>query len=271
MKKSIAKSLDEIKFVSFKELLLPDNDKIRKLKSIYGMEVEYLDFLGPLEFFIANYGITNTKLKDKDVVLALRRLRDNLDKEISFFRDELEYNLIMTLNVSLQIQRKITKHELMLVIKYILWAINNRNWIGDSRAYINWIANFFHLLDGDNKKKFDQLYENLGKEYSFSKDKIKTLKGENLDYEPPPSEIILDKMGSENFDENKNEFWSPGAYAQTVSPADEDFEEKMKYFAGDIDEKKENNCKKCKTPIGKHNLHWHEGMCDDCFFKEYKM
>ncbi len=273
MKRRTLEDLDKIDFIPLKELLLPDNDKIRELKSIYGMEVEYLDFLGSLEFFIANYGIVNTKLKDKDVVMALRRLRDNLDKDISFFKDELEYNLMMTINASLQTQRKITKHELLLVIKHILWAIDNRDWISDNRAYVNWIANFFHLLDGDEKGKFDEMYENLGKEHGFSNEKIKTLKGENLDYEPPPSEIVLSKMDSENFDENEfNEdgFWSEGSYAQSISSSDLT-EEKMKYFAGDIDEKRENNCKKCKTPIGKHNLYWHEGMCDGCFFKEYDM
>ena len=139
--------LDKIEFVSLKDLLLPDDDKIKEIKSIYGKEVEYLNFLGPMEFFIANYGLANSKLKDVEVIKALRNLRDNLDKDIDFFRNDFEYNLMMTINVSLQSNKKITKHELLLVIKHILWAIDNRSWMGDKRAYLNWIANFFHLLN----------------------------------------------------------------------------------------------------------------------------
>ncbi len=30
----------------------------------------------------------------------------------------------------------------------------------------------------------------------------------------------------------------------------------------------ESNCKKCNKLIEGHNIHLHEGMCDDCFFKE---
>ena len=29
------------------------------------------------------------------------------------------------------------------------------------------------------------------------------------------------------------------------------------------------NCRKCKIIIGGHNQYLHDGMCDDCYFKEY--
>ena len=29
------------------------------------------------------------------------------------------------------------------------------------------------------------------------------------------------------------------------------------------------NCKKCRIQIGGHNQYLHDGMCDDCYFKEY--
>ena len=29
------------------------------------------------------------------------------------------------------------------------------------------------------------------------------------------------------------------------------------------------NCKKCNVDIGGHNQYLHDGMCDDCYFKEY--
>ena len=146
--------LDQIGFIPLKEHLLLDNQKIKEMKSIYQKEFEYAEFLGPLEFFIANYGLYNTELKDEDIVKALNNIRNNLDKDISFFSSDLEYNLMMTISVSLQINRKITRHELLLVIKYILWSIENRKWIMNDRGYFNWVANFFDLLNKEKKKNF---------------------------------------------------------------------------------------------------------------------
>jgi len=28
-------------------------------------------------------------------------------------------------------------------------------------------------------------------------------------------------------------------------------------------------CRKCNAKIGGHNQYLHDGMCDDCFFREY--
>lgn len=267
---NLIEELDNIKFIPLKEILLPNNEKVKELKSLYGKEVEYIDFLGPIEFYIANYGIQNPKLKDVDVVKTLRNIRDHLNENIDFFKNELEYNIMMTINASLQFGRKITKHELLLVIKHILWVIDNRSWLEDKRAYIDWIANFFHLLDGEEKRKFDERYKNLGQEYGFSREKIKQMKGKDADFEISADEAALSKLDSEDFEKNEDDFWNPGAYAQSLSSSDIT-EEKMRYFGGDIDEKRKHACKKCKTAIGKHNLYWHEGMCDNCFFDTYDL
>ena len=261
--------LDKIEFVSLKDLLLPDDDKIKEIKSIYGKEVEYLNFLGPMEFFIANYGLANSKLKDVEVVKALRNLRDNLDKDIDFFRNDLEYNLMMTINVSLQSNKKITKHELLLVIKHILWAIDNRSWMGDKRAYLNWIANFFHLLNEEQKLDFNRSYEKLKEKYSLDDEKIRALKGDNLDYELSPNEIAIGKMDSENFDEKEEGLWSDGEYLRNIDMKDPETIKKLKYFKEDPNESKDFECSKCKNAIGKHNLYWHEEMCNDCFHDIY--
>ena len=261
--------LDKIEFVSLKDLLLPDDDKIKEIKSIYGKEVEYLNFLGPMEFFIANYGLANSKLKDVEVVKALRNLRDNLDKDIDFFRNDFEYNLMMTINVSLQSNKKITKYELLLVIKHILWAIDNRSWMGDKRAYLNWIANFFHLLNEEQKLDFNKSYEKLKEKYDLDDEKIRALKGDNLDYELSPNEIAIGKMDSENFDEKEEGLWSDGEYLRNIDMKDPETIKKLKYFKEDPNESKDFECSKCKNAIGKHNLYWHEEMCDDCFHDIY--
>src|SRR3989344_1177981 len=261
--------LDKIEFVSLKDLLLPDDDKIKEIKSIYGKEVEYLNFLGPMEFFIASYGLANFKLKDVEVVKALRNLRDNLDKDIDFFRNDLEYNSMMTINASLQSNKKITKHELLLVIKHILWAIDNRSWMGDKRAYLNWIANFFHLLNEEQKLDFNKSYEKLKEKYDLDDEKIRALKGDNLDYELSPNEIAIGKMDSENFDEKEESLWSDGEYLRNIDMKDPETIKKLKYFKEDPNESKDFECSKCKNAIGKHNLYWHEEMCNDCFHDIY--
>jgi len=69
----------------------------------------------------------------------------------------------------------------------------------------------------------------------------------------------------------EDELWSKGSYIKKISPNYPNSKEKMKYFEEKPDEPKDHNCKKCNKSIGKHNLHWHEGMCNDCFFDEYDM
>ena len=68
-----------------------------------------------------------------------------------------------------------------------------------------------------------------------------------------------------------DELWSEGSYMKPINLNDPLLDERMKYFEERFNEKKEYNCKKCNKAIGKHNLYWHEGMCNDCFFDEYNM
>lgn len=72
-------------------------------------------------------------------------------------------------------------------------------------------------------------------------------------------------------DEAVLNFWSKGSYIQSVDKNAPDFDEKMKYFHEDLNEEKKYQCGACKIHIGKHNLYWHEGMCDDCFFDKHGM
>ncbi|MBU0906656.1 MAG: hypothetical protein KKE05_00700 [Nanoarchaeota archaeon] len=83
-------------------------------------------------------------------------------------------------------------------------------------------------------------------------------------------------MENDNDEEIENnhegaDLWGEGAYAKTFDINDPNLQERMKYFEEKSDEKKEYNCKKCNKQIGKHNLYWHEGMCNDCFFNAYDL
>jgi hypothetical protein len=69
----------------------------------------------------------------------------------------------------------------------------------------------------------------------------------------------------------EDSIWSKGSYIKSLDTNSPDFQERMKYFEEKSDEKKEHKCKKCNKSIGKHNLYWHEGMCNDCFFDAHNM
>jgi len=86
----------------------------------------------------------------------------------------------------------------------------------------------------------------------------------------------LSKMSDKEIEEvikkgSEGELWSEGNYLENVNPNDSNHEERMKYFHEKDDDKKEHSCKKCNKPIGKHNLYWHEEMCNDCFFDDKGM
>ncbi len=76
-------------------------------------------------------------------------------------------------------------------------------------------------------------------------------------------------MGNESKDENS--FWSEGAYAETININEPNFKERMRHFEEKADEEKNLKCEKCEKAIGKHNLYWHEGMCNGCFFDTYNL
>ena len=71
-------------------------------------------------------------------------------------------------------------------------------------------------------------------------------------------------------EEVKNEdgnLWDEGAFIETLGP--KEIDERMKTFHKGHDEYVNYNCRKCNKKISAHNKDWHNGMCDDCFDKEY--
>ncbi len=75
-----------------------------------------------------------------------------------------------------------------------------------------------------------------------------------------------DNMENDKQEENNN-LWEKGAFAETLGS--QDIKEKMKTFHKKHDEDMNYNCKKCNKKISAHNKDWHDGMCDECFNKEY--
>ena len=166
-------------------------------------EEEYAYLLGPIEYTIASYYSKNRKLKDKDVAKMLKNLRSNYSQNLDFFKEPLEKEIII--QISLALQDTETMHrELYLSISYIIWSIDNRTWTGDNRAYLNWVLNFFGMMDKKEKKEFKKKYDELGKEFGIEEEKIRamTAGSEELDeyiYEPSHEEEAWSKEDSEYF------------------------------------------------------------------------
>jgi len=45
--------------------------------------------------------------------------------------------------------------------------------------------------------------------------------------------------------------------------------EKMRTFHMKYYEEMNFKCKECNVKISAHNKDWHDGLCDDCFYKKY--
>ena len=120
-----------------------------KIKSLQGKEYEYSDYLGTIEYSIARYFYEDDrKIKDEDAVSALKNIRKNCDKNISFFKRDLEKEIIENL-IELLEGEPISHHEFKLIIDYVLEVIDNRAWMEDEQAYLKWAL----MLWGFSRKK----------------------------------------------------------------------------------------------------------------------
>ncbi len=189
--------IKDIEFKPLKELLSQENGISNKIETIYQRELEYIEFLGPIEHFLAFSYLNDRKLKDSDVIKALRNIKLNYEKDSSFFKNELEEGIMRTTSAALQYARKkITRHELFLVFSYIIWCIKNRDYLNDPRVYLKWLCNFFHMYNENEKKEFDEEYKKYQKEFGWSNEKLKVLKNEDFDLEPSLSDVVLSGIES---------------------------------------------------------------------------
>ncbi len=265
----------ESEFIPIKELLAEDNEKIKEIKSLFQREVEYVSFLGPIESFFAYFYLDNLDTKDSDIEKAIKNIKMNYYKLINDFNIYLEKELIGViseiLKQNIKHKRKITRHELFLVLNYILWSIDNRKHLGDKQAYLKWICNYFNILPSEEKKEFDKFYDDYGKKKGLSKKDISVLKNDiDEDEEIPINEAVLSKIDSEIFSENEDgeyQFWENGSFVESIKP--EELEEKLKTINKKHDEDVNFNCKKCGRKISAHSKDWHDGLCDKCFYESH--
>ncbi len=118
----------------------------RSMKNIFKKEVEYVLILAPLELSIANYYLEHPHITDQDVVSAVKKFKENYDKEPEngSLVQHLRIAALSGLSKYTK-KKKISKHEFFLVLDYIPWAVSNRDWIRGGRGYLNWLCGFFGL------------------------------------------------------------------------------------------------------------------------------
>jgi hypothetical protein len=151
--------------------LLKEDDNAKELKTIAGMENEYKDFLGAIEFTVACYFLEHRKLKDKEVEKAIKNILKHYDKDIEFFDTELEREILYELSAALQ-QQHISAHELTLICNYVLLAIENKSLIPDDQAYVKWLPCFFQLYSADEMQKYKDEFTKMARRIGMSSAEI---------------------------------------------------------------------------------------------------
>ncbi|WP_370573872.1 hypothetical protein [Methanomethylovorans sp.] len=157
---------------SLEELLEADTSEIKKIKSLHKKEKEYAPYLFAFEYPIAYYYLElNRKLSDKEVVKVLRHIKKDIDVNISCFDDPLGATIVEALAEVLN-DKPISKHELLLVIDYILWCIDNRSWMGDRQAYVKGLCYMFDLYTELEERQYVQHIEKFGKKLGLDTNTI---------------------------------------------------------------------------------------------------
>ncbi len=148
-----------------------DSDDIKKVKNLEGDEEDYFDFFDLLESSILELYLENDSLKDSDVIDSLSLIKENFDKDISFFENSFDQGLIILLCDELQ-NISISSHELTLILDYILSSIEEKNWMDDDRAYLKWLKYISESMEEDELVEYEENIRLLGKKYNLSEEEI---------------------------------------------------------------------------------------------------
>ncbi len=164
--------------------LPPDTPEVKKIKSLQGREYEYAEHIGIAEYSIARHFYeADRKIKDRDAISALKNIRKNGNKNISFFKEGLEKEIVKNL-IELLEEKPVTHHELKLVIDYVLEIIDNRSWMEDEQAYIKWVAYVMDLFTEEENEEYEKSIKKLATKLGLSSKHadLILLKGDEEDY-----------------------------------------------------------------------------------------
>ncbi|AKB36308.1 hypothetical protein MSSAC_1718 [Methanosarcina siciliae C2J] len=194
--------------LSLSEFLVPDTPEIKEIKSIYNKEHEYSEYLSEVEFSIADYYYNaNRKVTDKDVIRALKNIKENRDKPISFFEKPLEKEIVKSLIEPLE-ESPLYDHEFILAINYVLWSIDNRSWMEGKQAYVKWITYVLGFFSEAEEKKYESKFRKFARKMGIS--------GAQVD-------MLLMKKEAEDFSDEDDIFGEGGLFEELA--LEEIFEE----------------------------------------------
>lgn len=162
----------------------PDTPGTMKIKTLRGKELEYADYVGTIEYSIAKYFYEdNRKIKDKDAISALKNIRENYDKNIAFFKLDLDREIIENFIEVIE-EKPITHHEFKLAIDYILEVIDNRAWMEDEQAYLKWAAYIMGLFTEEENEDYERIIKEFAAKLGLSSKHadLMLLKGKEEDY-----------------------------------------------------------------------------------------
>lgn len=125
--------------VSLLSLVSSEDMRIPGLDSLYQHEDVYSDYLSALEESISDAYLDNRSLTDKDMIRELTALKSSLAVPISQLETEFQRDVALLFSEGLR-KVPISAHELGLVFSYVLWAIDNRSYLGDPKGYLRWIT-----------------------------------------------------------------------------------------------------------------------------------
>lgn len=225
---------DIITDFSLAELLETDTPEVKNIKTIHEKEDEYVLHLLAFEYSLASHYLENNrKLTDKEVVEILRHIKQNIDTNLSILDDRLETAILQNVKEAL-IEEPISRHELLLVIDYILWCIDNRSWMEDRQGYVKGLCYMLNLYTDLEEKQYEQHVKKLGKKLGLDEDSIDGLLMKNgMPIEQSEEEIKTISLESEFFamdDKAKTDFLLEHGY--------EHFDLLVTYIA-ELEERKE--------------------------------
>jgi len=131
----------EIKIESkpLKDVLLPDSARTTPSAITEGEEDEYMGILLTIEGAIAGYYREDPKLKDIDVIKALKNLKKGLTKE--YPAGCLEDQIQMRIGVIASYKSQ-TKKEVQICLAYILKSAKLHRRVDGVRGYLNFIVDY---------------------------------------------------------------------------------------------------------------------------------
>ncbi|MDE1840731.1 MAG: hypothetical protein KGI09_02505 [Thaumarchaeota archaeon] len=170
------------------------NEKKQKILGRFDVE-NYSHILYPIEFAIASYHVENPNITDemllKEIMSFGSRYRDeqndagndmwkkiktdnaaNKNSRQTKIKDGLTIALEQATIQGLK-EGPITRGEFLSCLGYVAYCIDNRSWIPEGRGYLDWITNWFGLLEGRKKQEFDYFYEEISKILGIEKGLLK--------------------------------------------------------------------------------------------------